>query len=146
MSGPYDINGLGANYFTTLQPAFSPGATPSYSAYFTSAAINITAGLTEMCNIAVTPGKTLIILRAELSALNATSGTVATEIEVDGVVVLSSSSAASTATSLQLIGYSSAPASSNFVANVQVNKALKARATKPLSTTAVLTLWCIERA
>ena len=145
MSGPYDIGGLGANYFTSLQPAIVPAAVPSYNAYFTSSATNITAGLTEMCSITVPAGKTLIILRATLSSLETTSNTLAAEIEIDGVVVLSSSSTYATATGT-LIGFTAAPTNSNFVSNVQVNRTLKIRASKPLSTGAVLTVWAIERA
>jgi len=147
MAGPFDINGLGANYFNTLQPAIQPGsAYAQYAPAFTSSATNISAASTQLCNLDVPAGKTRILIAATLTALNTTSNLLEVEIEVDGVTVLSMSSTYADSIT-HLIGnavVTSPP--SNAIMAVQVNRNLKIRARKPLSAGAILTLWYIDRA
>lgn len=147
MSGPFDINGLGANYFNTLQAAIEPGnAYAQYAPAFTSSATNISAALTQLCNLDVPAGKTRILIAATLAALNTTSNLLEAEIEVDGVTVLSMSSTyAGSATYLVGNPIGASPPS-NAINAIQVNRNLKIRARKPLSTGAILTLWYIDRA
>ena len=64
---------------------------------------------------------------------------------VDGVVVLTAA-AATTSTTLYLVGGVAGSVQSNTVSAIQVNRNLKIRAKKALSTAAVLTLWYIDRA
>lgn len=146
MSGPFDINGLGGNYFTSAQSGLVlNGSVATYSPAFTSAAINISSVLTQMCDLDVPSGKTRILLAATLSGLNSTSNVTDVEIEVDGVVVLTAA-AATTSTTLYLVGGVAGSVQSNTVSAIQVNRNLKIRAKKALSTAAVLTLWYIDRA
>lgn len=149
MAGPFDINGLGANYFNSLQSGFTIGANGSnYVQAFTSASININAALTEMCNLDVPAGKTRILIAATLTGLNATSNLLEAEIEIDGVTVLTGSAAAYTASNAYLIGYNSSSGAMPIttVNALQINRNLKIRAKKPSSTAAVLNLWYIDRA
>jgi len=147
MAGPFDINGLGANYFNTLQPAIQPSnAYAQYAPAFTSSATSISASLTQLCNLDVPAGKTRVILAATLTGLETTSNTLDVEIEVDGVTVISMSS-----TYLNSIAYlvgnaNGASPPSNAIMAIQANRNLKIRARKPSSTAAILTLWYIDRA
>lgn len=149
MSGPFDINGLGANYFNTLQSAIQPTATyAQYAPAFTSSATNISAALTQLCNLDVPSGKNRVVLAATLTGLELTTSTLEVEVEVDGVVVLSMSAAYGSgggATAYVIGGGAVAPPSAAIMA-VKANRNLKIRAKKPLSTTAILTLWYIDRA
>lgn len=148
MSGPFDINGLGANYFNSVQSGLTFSASSAtYTPAFTSAATNISASLAQMCNLDVPSGKTRVLLAATISALDGTSNLLEAEIEVDGVIVLSGSAPSFTAGTAYIFGYSisgSIPAA--LASSLQINRNLKIRAKKPLSTTAILTLWYIDRA
>lgn len=145
MSGPFDINGLGANYFNSVQSGLVLGnASALYSPAFTSSATNISASLTQLCNLDVPSGKTRVLLMATLSALDSGSALVDVEVEIDGVTVLTAATTLSGATAY-LIGTASLAASSTVVA-LQANRNIKIRAKKPSSTAAVLTLWFIDRA
>lgn len=146
MSGPFDINGLGANYFNSSQSGLVlSSASASYSPAFTSSATNISASLTQMCNLDVPSGKTRVLLMATLTALDAGSALVDVEIEIDGVTVLTAATTLAGAT-VYLVGTAASLAASSTVVALQVNRNIKIRAKKPSSTAAVLTLWYIDRA
>lgn len=146
MSGPFDINGLGGNYFTSAQSGIVlNGSVALYSPAFTSSAIDISSALTQMCNLNVPGGKTRILLSATLSDLNSGISVVDAEIEVDGVTILTAATNIGGAL-LYLVGGVAASTQSNAVSAIQVNRNLKIRAKKALSTAVVLTLWYIDRA
>lgn len=149
MSGPFDINGLGANYFNSLQATYTISQNSAlYTAAFTSSATSISAALTQMCSLDVPAGKTRILIAATLSGLHATSNLLEAEIEVDGVVVLTGSAASYTASDAYILGYnaSSGAMPVTTVNAIQANRNVKIRAKKPLSTTAILNLWYVDRA
>lgn len=146
MSGPFDINGLGGNYFTSAQSGLVlSGSVATYSPAFTSSAINISSVLTQMCDLDTPGGKTRILLAATLTGLNSGGAVVDAEIEVDGVTILTAATNIS-GTSLYLVGGVAGSVQSNTVSAIQVNRNLKIRAKKASSTAAVLTLWYIDRA
>lgn len=146
MSGPFDINGLGGNYFTSAQSGLVlNGSFAFYSPAFTSSAINISSVLTQMCDLDVPSGKTRILLAATLTGLNSGGAVVDAEIEVDGVTILTAATNIA-GTSVYLVGGVAGSIQSNTVSAIQVNRNLKIRAKKALSTAAVLTLWYIDRA
>lgn len=149
MSGPFDINGLGSNYFNSLQATVTIAPNSAvYTPAFTSSATSISAALTQMCNLDVPAGKARILLAATLTGLNATSNLLEAEIEVDGVVVLTGSAASYTDSNAYLLGYNSSSGAMpvTTVNAIQVNRNLKIRAKKPSSTAAVLNLWYVDRA
>jgi len=149
MAGPFDINGLGANYFNSLQSGFTISVNnATYVQAFTSSATSISAALTQMCNLDVPAGKTRILIAATLTGLNSTSNLLEAEIEVDGVVVLTGSAATYTDTSAYLCGHNinSGGMPITAVNALQINRNLKIRAKKPSSTAAVLNLWYVDRA
>lgn len=148
MSGPFDINGLGANYFNTAQSGLIFSSSSAiYAPAFTSSATNISASLAQMCSLDVSGGKTRILLAATLTSLDGTSNLLEAEIEVDGVTVLSGSASSFTSSTAYIFGYNTSGAIPATLANsLQINRNLKIRAKKPSSTAAVLNLWYIDRA
>jgi hypothetical protein len=146
MSGPFDINGLGANYFTTLQSTILiAGGGATYSAAFTSSATSISAALTQLCDLDTPAGLSRVLLAATLSGLETTSNQLDVEIEVDGVVVLKTAASNPIGISnVYILGGNSAQTPVGVNA-IQVDSNLKIRARKPLSTGAILTLWYVDR-
>jgi len=144
MSGPFDISSLGANYFTSLQAAATAGAnSANFGPAFTSAPINISAALTQMCNLSVPASKTRVILAATVTT---TSGTLLEyEITIDGVKVIAGSEASTASAASYIIGANSfLGASPTTVLNLQANSSVVISA-KNVKTNAVLTLWYIDR-
>jgi len=146
MSGPFDIASLGANYFNSAQSGLVlSSAVATYSPAFTSSSTNISSALTQMCNIDNAGTKTRVLLAATLTGLDAAGAVVDVEIEIDGVVVLTAATNIS-GSSLYLVGGIGGSVQSNTVSALQINRNLKIRAKKASSTSAVLTLWYIDRA
>lgn len=146
MSGPFDINGLGANKFSVLQSTITTAVGSSaYSPAFTSSATSISAALTQLCNLDTPAGLNRVLLAATISGLETTSNQLDIEIEVDGAVVLKTAvSNPIGIASVYIIGGSAAQVPVGVNA-IQVDRNLKIRARKPLSTGAILTLWYIDR-
>jgi hypothetical protein len=145
MSGPFDINSLGANYFTTLQaPINTLAAGANYSPAFTSSATDISSALTQLCNLDVPPSLSRVLLAATISGMSG-SQQLDVEIEVDGVVILKTpvSNEISVGSIYILGGAVALPPAG--VGAVQVNNNLKIRAKRPFTSSAVLTLWYVDR-
>lgn len=143
MSGPFDISSLGANYFTSLQAAATAGAqAATYGPAFTSVPINISAALTQMCNLSVPASKTRVILAATVTA--AGGSLLEYEITIDGAKVIAGSQASASGANYIVGASSFANAGPTTVSNLQANSNITITAKNTL-TTAVLTLWYIDR-
>lgn len=133
MAGPYDISALGANYFKSQQLAVSlSGGQCLYSPQVVSA---VTLGVSKstILSIDVTGGDTLVVNELFLSSVSNTSGTVAVDIEVDGVLVLAASGIA--AATMYIIGSATTP-TTRTVLGVVAYKSFVVKASHTLTASA----------